>query len=42
MDKLTFLPLKMKPSGMADLAQPNGISHWAHLKALDAAVHRQL
>ena len=39
MDKLSFLPLEMKLSGIADLAQANGDSHWAHLLALDAAVH---
>jgi hypothetical protein len=33
MYKLTFLPLKMKPSGIADLAASS---------ALDAAVHSQL
>jgi hypothetical protein len=42
MDMLTFLPFKMKPSGIADLTQPNGDSHWAHLTALDIAMHGQL
>jgi hypothetical protein len=36
------LPLKMKSSGITDLAQANGDSHWAQLMALDPAVHGQL
>jgi hypothetical protein len=42
MDRLTFLPLKRKPSGIADHAQANSDSRWAHLTALDTAVHSHL